>query len=166
MKSCFLSFFISCYRYFFIHDAAQFLLVSHIVKWPSATRGEDSCLLPRSGVSSRGPLFSLRDKAVRRAQMRPLNRRFASFKKLCLCRCCRIFSVCFIAAQFARHWAQLLPAICRGCAVRRSGGLSWVSVPVLPASAPALVRAGAPLVALGSPPSVRSTVAGGGLWSW
>lgn len=71
-----------------------------------------------------------------------------------------------LAVQFARHWAALLPSVCRGCAVRRSGGLSWVSVPVLPASAPALVRSGAPLVAVGSPPSVRSAVAGGGVWSW
>lgn len=71
-----------------------------------------------------------------------------------------------LAAQFARHWALLLPAACRGCVVRRSGGLSWVSVPVLPASAPAVVRSGAPLVALGSPPSVRSAVTGGGVWSW
>ena len=76
------------------------------------------------------------------------------------------FSRPALAAQFARHWAALLPAVCRGCAVRRSGGLSWVSVPVLPASTPAVVRSGASVVALGSPPSVRSAVAGGGVWSW
>ncbi len=71
-----------------------------------------------------------------------------------------------LAAQFARYWAPLLPSVCRGCAVRRFGRLSWVSVPVLPASAPAVVRSGAPLVAVGSPSSVRSAVAGGGVWSW
>ena len=76
------------------------------------------------------------------------------------------FSRPALAAQFARYWAPLLPSVCRGCAVRRSGGLSWVSVPVLPASAPAVVRSGTPVVALGSPPSVRSAVAGGGVWSW
>lgn len=71
-----------------------------------------------------------------------------------------------LAAQFARHWAANLPAACRGCAVRRSGGLSWVSVPVLPASAPAVVRQGSPVSAVGSPPSVRSAVASGGAWAW
>lgn len=69
------------------------------------------------------------------------------------------------ASGFARLWAVRLPAVCRGCAVRSSGGLSWVSVPVLPASAPAVVRAGAPLVAVGAPPAVRSAVAGGGVWA-
>ena len=69
------------------------------------------------------------------------------------------------AAAFARLWAARLPAVCCGCAVRSSGGLAWVSVPVLPASAPVVVRAGSPVVAVGAPPAVRSAVAGGGVWA-
>lgn len=75
------------------------------------------------------------------------------------------FSSARSASAFAARWAGSLPAACRGCVVRVSGGLSWVSVPVLPASVPAVVRPGAPLVVVGSPPAVRSAVAGGGVWS-
>lgn len=70
------------------------------------------------------------------------------------------------AALFAARVAASLPAACRGCVVRVSGGLSWVSVPVLPASVPAVVRSsGSPLVVVGSPPAVRSAVLSGGVWS-
>ena len=71
-----------------------------------------------------------------------------------------------LAGEFARFWASRLPAGCRGCVVKRSGGLFWVSVPVLPASAPRLARQGAPVVAVGSPPAVRASVAAGGVWAW
>ncbi len=47
------------------------------------------------------------------------------------------------ASAFAASWAPVLPSVCRGCVVRRAGRLWLVSVPVLPASAPAVVRAGA-----------------------
>ena len=70
------------------------------------------------------------------------------------------------ASSFARGWAIALPRGCNGCVVRRAGGLAWVSVPVLPASAPALVRRGSPLAVCGSPPACRSAVAAGGVWSW
>lgn len=69
------------------------------------------------------------------------------------------------AAAFAASFAAVLPAVCRGCVVAVSGGLSWVSVPVLPASVPAVVRSGAPLVAVGSPPAVRAAFLAGGVWS-
>lgn len=69
------------------------------------------------------------------------------------------------ASAFAARWAAVLPAWCGGCVVRLSGGLWWVSVPVLPASVPAVVRSGAPLVAVGAPPAVRAAVAAGGVWS-
>ena len=69
------------------------------------------------------------------------------------------------AGAFASLWAAALPAACRGCVVRFGGGLWWVSVPVLPASAPAVVRSGSPLVAVGSPAAVRSAVSSPGVWS-
>lgn len=75
------------------------------------------------------------------------------------------FSSAVSAGLFAKSWGAVLPVRCRGCVVRFSGGLAWVSVPVLPASAPSAVRAGAPLVAVGSPPAVRSAIAAGGVWS-
>ena len=40
------------------------------------------------------------------------------------------FSSCAAASAFARRWAVRLPAVCRGCAVRRSGASWCVSVPV------------------------------------
>ncbi len=70
------------------------------------------------------------------------------------------------AALFARFWAPQLPAGCKGCVVRRGGGLFWVSIPVLPASVPAVCRAGSPICAVGSPPACRQAVAAGGIWSW
>jgi hypothetical protein len=70
------------------------------------------------------------------------------------------------AAQFARTWAVRLPPACGGCAVKRAGGLVWVSVPVLPASAPVLCRRGAPVAVAGSPPACRQAVAGCGVWAW
>lgn len=70
------------------------------------------------------------------------------------------------AAAFAVLWARALPSVCRGCVVRVASGLSWVSVPVLAASVPAVVVAGGgPLVVVGSPPSVRSAVASSPLWA-
>lgn len=76
------------------------------------------------------------------------------------------FSRPVLAVQFARAWAFRLPAGCRGCVVKRFGGLAWVSVPVLPASVPALCRAGSPVSVVGAPPAVRLAVLGGGVWSW
>lgn len=70
------------------------------------------------------------------------------------------------ASLLAARLGSCLPACCGGCVVRFLGGLFWVSVPVLPASVPAVVRSsGGPLVVVGSPPAVRSAVVGGGLWS-
>jgi hypothetical protein len=71
-----------------------------------------------------------------------------------------------LAAQFARFWAVRLPAGCGGCIIKRAGGMAWVSVPVLPASAPALCRQGSPVAVVGSPPACRSAVVAGGVWSW
>lgn len=45
------------------------------------------------------------------------------------------------ARSFAARWAVRLPAACRGCAVRRSGALWAVSVPV--SSVPAALVAAA-----------------------
>jgi hypothetical protein len=71
-----------------------------------------------------------------------------------------------LASGFAGLWSARLPCVCRGCVVRFSGGLWWVSVPVLPASVPFVVRSsGAPLVAVGSPPAVRAAVLAVGVWS-
>jgi len=71
------------------------------------------------------------------------------------------------AALFARSWAVRLPSGCNGCVLKRSGGLVWVSIPVLPASVPAVVRRGAgPLSVLGAPPACRRAVASGGAWAW
>jgi hypothetical protein len=51
--------------------------------------------------------------------------------------------------------------------LKRSGGLVWVSIPVLPASVPAVVRRGAgPLSVLGAPPACRRVIASGGTWAW
>ena len=71
-----------------------------------------------------------------------------------------------LSGQFARFVAPRLPRRCGGVFVRRSGGLFWVSVPVLPASVPALCRSGSPVSAVGSPPAVRSAVVSGGVWAW
>lgn len=71
-----------------------------------------------------------------------------------------------LASGFAALWGARLPFVCRGCVVRFGGGLFWVSVPVLPASVPALVRSSrAPLVVVGSPPALRSAFLAGGVWS-
>jgi hypothetical protein len=71
------------------------------------------------------------------------------------------------AALFARSWAVKLPSCCNGCVVKRSGSRVWVSVPVLPASVPAVVRQGStPLWVVGSPPACRQVVASGGAWAW
>ncbi len=71
-----------------------------------------------------------------------------------------------LAAEFARRWAVQLPAACSGCVIRRSGSYFVVSVPVLPASAPARCRAGGVVSVVGSPPACRSAVASGGVWAW
>lgn len=71
-----------------------------------------------------------------------------------------------LAGQFARSWAVRLPAACGGCVVKRAGGMAWVSVPVLPASAPAACRQGSPVAVVGSPPACRAAVAAGGVWAW
>lgn len=71
------------------------------------------------------------------------------------------------AALFARSWAARLPSACKGCALKRAGAFVWVSVPVLPASVPAVVRRGAgPLWVVGAPPACRRAVAAGGPWAW
>ena len=72
------------------------------------------------------------------------------------------------ASLFSVAVAAWLPPVCGGVVARRSScGRLWLcSVPVLPASAPALVRSGAgPVSAVGSPSAVRSAVAAGGVWS-
>ena len=66
------------------------------------------------------------------------------------------------AGLFAR-WAA--PAVKRSVFVRSRSGFHWVSVPVLPASVPKLVRAGAPVVRLGSPPACRLAFLSGGEWA-
>ncbi len=72
-----------------------------------------------------------------------------------------------LASEFARYWAAGLPRGCNGCVLKRKGGFFWVSVPVWPASVPAVVRQGAgPVWVVGSPPACRRAVAGGGVWSW
>lgn len=70
------------------------------------------------------------------------------------------------ASAFSRLCAASLPALCGGCVVRFVGGLFLVSVPVLPASVPFLVRAGAgPVCCVGAPPAVRASFLAGGVWS-
>jgi hypothetical protein len=76
------------------------------------------------------------------------------------------FSRPALAAQFACAWASRLPAGCRWCVVKRAGGFSWVSVPILPSSAPVLCRAGSPVSVVGAPSAVRSAVVSGGVWAW
>lgn len=75
------------------------------------------------------------------------------------------FKTSQLSSHFAKKWAQKLPKKCGGVFVRCSGGLWWVSVPVLPASAPVPARRGAVVSVVGSPPACRSAVADGGVWS-
>ena len=70
-----------------------------------------------------------------------------------------------LSSRFAKKWAQNLPKECGGVFVRRSSGLWWVSVPVLPASVPVPARGGAVLSVVGSPPACRQAVSGGGVWA-
>lgn len=72
-----------------------------------------------------------------------------------------------LASVAAGRFASLLPACCGGCVVRfcSRSGLFVVSVPVLPASVPAVVRRGSSLWFVGAPPALRSSFMSGGVWS-
>ncbi len=88
--------------------------------------------------------------------VRPSSRSFSGFVAVAGFRQARL------AGLFA-SWAAR--SVRRTVVVRSRRGLHWVSVPVLPASVPRVVRSGAPLVCLGSPPACRLAFLDGGAWA-